>query len=90
VNVLGRKVDSTGLTNWVALLNGGASRGQVLIGLSESPEAVARFAPTIRTFLSYFTFLNATPTQADLNYWNSYLATLDNQFRDDLLASSGF
>ena len=90
VNVLGRQADATGLANWVAQLNGGASCGQVLIGLSESPEAVARFSPTIRTFLSYFTFLNAAPAQADLDYWNNYLTTLDGQFRDDLFTSSGF
>jgi hypothetical protein len=90
VNVLGRQADATGVANWVAQLNGGASRGQVLIGLSESPEAVARFSPTIRTFLSYEMFLNAAPAQADLDYWNNYLTTLDGQFRDDLFTSSGF
>jgi alpha-tubulin suppressor-like RCC1 family protein len=90
VNILGRQADATGLANWVAMLNGGASRGQVLIGLANSTEAVNRLAPTIRTFLSYDTFLNAAPTQADLDYWNSYLTTLDDQFRDDLLTDPTF
>jgi hypothetical protein len=90
VNILGRQADATGLANWVAQLNGGASRGQVLVGLANSTEAVNRLAPTIRTFLSYATFLNATPTQADLDYWNNYLTTLDDQFRDDLLADPTF
>ncbi len=87
VNVLGRQADPTGLADWVAQLNGGASRGQVLIGFSESPEAVNRFAPTVRTFLSYFTFLNLTPAQSDLDTWKNYLATLDDQLRNDLLAT---
>ncbi len=85
VNILGRQADPTGLDAWVAILKGGASRGQVLIGISESTEAVARFAPTVRTFLSYETFLNAAPTQADLDYWINYLATLDDQMRAGLL-----
>jgi hypothetical protein len=90
VNILGRQADATGLANWVAQLNGGASRGQVLVGLANSTEAVNRLAPTIRTFVSYATFLNATPAQADLDYWNNYITTLDDQFRDDLLADPTF
>ena len=90
VNVLGRQADPAGLADWVAQLNGGASRGQVLIGFSESPEGIALFASTIRTFLHYFTFLNATPAQSDLDTWKHYLATLDDQLRTDLLADPGF
>jgi hypothetical protein len=48
------------------------------------------FAPTVRTFLSYFTFLNATPAQSDLDYWKNYLSTLGGQMRADLLADPGF
>jgi hypothetical protein len=90
VNVLGRQADSTSLANWVAQLNGGASRGQVLLGFSESPEGIGLSAPTVRTFLSYFTFLNATPAQSDLDYWKSNLTTLDDQLRNDLLADPTF
>jgi hypothetical protein len=90
LNVLGRQADSTGLANWVAQLNGGVSRGQVLLGFSESPEGIGLFAPTVRTFLSYFTFLNATPAQSDLDYWKSNLTTLDDQLRNDLLADPTF
>ena len=62
----------------------------MLIGFSESQEAIALFAPTVRTFLHYFAFLNAAPTQSDLDYWKNYLTTLDDQMRDDLLADPGF
>jgi hypothetical protein len=89
-NVLGRQADPAGLADWVAQLNGGATRGQVLIGFSESQEGMALFAPTVRTFLSYYAFLNAAPTQAELSYWNTYLTTLDTQMRDDLLADPVF
>jgi serralysin len=89
-NVLGRGPDPAGLANWVAQLGAGATRGQVLIGFSESKEGIGLFAPTVRTFLHYFTFLNSTPAQSDLDYWENYLTTLDGQMRDDLLADPAF
>ena len=89
-NVLGRAPDQAGLQDWVAQLGAGASRGQVLIGFSESPEGIGLFAPTVRTFLHYFAFLNAAPTQSDLDYWKNYLTTLDDQMREDLLADPAF
>jgi hypothetical protein len=89
-NVLGREPDPTGLANWVDQLGAGATRGQVLIGFSESKEGIGLFAPTVRTFLHYFTFLNSTPAQSDLDYWENYLTTLDGQMRDDLLADPTF
>lgn len=46
--------------------------------------------PTVRTFLHYFTFLNATPAQSDLDYWKNYLATLDDQMRETMLTDPGF
>ena len=89
-NVLGRAPDPAGLANWTGLLASGTTRGQVLIGFSQSPEGTNLFVPTVRTFLSYYAFLNTTPDQADLNYWTNYLTTLDDQFREDLLADPGF
>ena len=89
-NVLGREPDPTGLASWTGLLGSGTSRGGVLIGFSESQEGIALFAPTMRTLLHYFTFLNATAAQADLNYWNNYLTTLDDQMRTDLLSDPAF
>jgi alpha-tubulin suppressor-like RCC1 family protein len=89
-NVLGREPDPNGLQDWVNQLGAGATRGQVLIGFSESPEGIALFAPTVRTFLHYFTFLGTTPAPADLDFWKNYLATLDDQMRTDLLADPTF
>jgi mucin-19 len=89
-NVLGRAPDPAGLADWVMQLSTGSSRGQILIGFSESQEGIALFAPTVRTFLHYFTFLNTTPAPSDLDYWKNYLATLDDQMRADLLADPAF
>jgi hypothetical protein len=88
-NVLGREPDPTRLATWTGQLGSGASRGLVLIGFSESQEGMGLFAPTVRTFLHYFTFLNATPVQSDLDYWKDYLATLDDQVRNTFLDDLG-
>jgi hypothetical protein len=84
-NALGRQPDPTGLANWTGQLAGGTPRGQVLIGFSQSPEAINLFAPTLRTFLSYDAFLNAPPSQSNLDYWTDYLTTLTDQFRETFL-----
>jgi Domain of unknown function (DUF4214) len=88
-NVLGRGPDPMGLATWTGDLSSGWTRGQVLIGFSESPEGIGLFAPRVRTFLHYFTFLNATPAQSDLDYWTNYLATLTDQFREAFLDDLG-
>jgi hypothetical protein len=89
-DVLGREADPDGLASWTALLDaGGTTRGQILIGFSESQEAIHLFEPTVRTFLHYFTFLNAAPTQQDLDYWRYYLATLTDQMRLTFLDDVG-
>ena len=62
---------------------------EVLIGFSQSPEGISLFAPTLRTFLSYYAFLNTAPAQSDLDYWKNYLTTLDDQMRETLLADLG-
>ncbi|WP_298128237.1 DUF4214 domain-containing protein [Brevundimonas sp.] len=48
---LGRTGDAPGIASWVALLNGGASRGQVVVGFSESAENVGRTAATLNAGL---------------------------------------
>jgi|AntAceMinimDraft_12_1070368.scaffolds.fasta_scaffold06413_3 subtilisin-like proprotein convertase family protein len=40
LNVLNRAADSTGLTHWVNVLNSGTTRGEVVVGFSESQENV--------------------------------------------------
>jgi Ca2+-binding RTX toxin-like protein len=51
VFALGRTGDAPGIASWVALLNGGASRGQVVVGFSESAENIGRTAATLNAGL---------------------------------------
>ena len=44
-NVLGRDGDAAGLASWTGALTNGSSRGQVLLGFSDSVESVARTEP---------------------------------------------
>ena len=46
-NVLGRKPDQGGFDYWIDVLRKGASRPQVLVGFSESPENINAVAPSI-------------------------------------------
>jgi hypothetical protein len=46
-NVLGRDGEASGIAAWTNALNGGASRGQVLAGFSESNEHIQLTAPAI-------------------------------------------
>jgi hypothetical protein len=88
-NVLGRAPDPGGLAHWTGMLAGGATRGQVLTGFSESQEGIRLFAPTLRTFLSYYAFLNTPPSSQDLAYWTNYLTTLTDQLRATILHDAG-
>jgi len=86
-NILGREPDPAGLADWVGRLGAGtATRSQILIGFAQSQEAIHLFAPTVRTFLHYFTFLGATPTPQDLDTWRNYLATLNDEMRQTFLS----
>jgi hypothetical protein len=85
-DVLGREADPAGLADWTGKLDAGTiTRGGLLIGFSESQEAIHRLAPTLRTFLHYFAFLNTAPTQDQLDDWRNYLATLTELLRRSFL-----
>ncbi len=89
-NILGRQPDTDGRADWVGQLDKGtATRSQVLIGFAQSQEAVALFAPTMRTFLHCFAFFNTAPTQAQLDYWTTYLTTLTDQMRESFIDAMG-
>ncbi|MBU1345374.1 MAG: DUF4214 domain-containing protein [Alphaproteobacteria bacterium] len=51
VFALGRAGDQAGITAWVNYLNGGATRGNVVVGFSESAENVGRTAATLNAGL---------------------------------------
>jgi uncharacterized delta-60 repeat protein len=72
-NVLGRAPDPAGLAGWVALLEGGMSRGQVLYGFSESAEYQANMASKVLVTMMYAGMLRRTPEPDGFNGWVAYL-----------------
>ncbi|HRX69807.1 MAG TPA: DUF4214 domain-containing protein [Candidatus Competibacteraceae bacterium] len=66
-NVLGRVADAQGRAFWVAALTAGRmTRGQVLLGFSESPENRAKTAAEIQVTLLYEGLIGRPPTPAEL------------------------
>jgi hypothetical protein len=72
-NVLGRAPDPAGLSGWVGLLNGGMSRGQVLLGFSDSAEYQAAMANEVLVTMMYTAMLRRTPESAGFNGWVGFL-----------------
>jgi hypothetical protein len=85
-NVLGRAPDPQGLAGWLGMLTsfpGPSFRPNVLIGFSESPENIARFAPVVQAGIwdrdevaaqvarLYDTVLHRLPDLAGLNGWKT-------------------
>ncbi len=76
-NVLGRAADGPGRSYWVAQLRSGRSRGDVMLGFSESPEHVATTGtapPTssleARISRLYFAFFLREPDAGGLAFWS--------------------
>jgi uncharacterized protein (DUF1501 family) len=75
-NVLGRSPDAGGLAHWTSVLDGGTSRGDVMIGFSESEEfrnntdtevgAIETDGPIGRLYLAYFL---RRADDAGLDHW---------------------
>jgi hypothetical protein len=72
-NVLGRAPDTAGLNGWVNLLNTGYTRGQVLLGFSDSPENQAAMANEVFVTMMYAGMLRRTPDPAGFSAWVSGL-----------------
>jgi Domain of unknown function (DUF4214)/Subtilase family/Fibronectin type III domain len=75
-NILNRAPDTGGLNGWVQLLTtGGFTRGQVLIGFSESTEYQASSANKVFVSMMYTGMLRRTPDPGGFNGWVSGLDT---------------
>lgn len=78
-NVLGRTGDAAGLESWIGALAGGASRGQVLLGFSDSFENTLRLDPVAgdrnvaETTRLYEASFNRAPDAAGLQSWVAQL-----------------
>jgi glucose/arabinose dehydrogenase len=68
-SVLGRAPDAAGLAGWVSLLNGGASRGQVVLGFSDSTEFQALIGNEVFATMMYAGMLRRTPEPAGFSGW---------------------
>jgi hypothetical protein len=72
-NVLGRAPDGAGLAGWVSLLGSGYTRGQVLLGFSDSAEYQAAMAHEVFVTMMYAGMLRRTPEPAGFNGWVALL-----------------
>jgi hypothetical protein len=74
-NVLDRLPSDNERNYWVNELNSGArSRGQVMVGFSESPEYKANTNPATRVIGDFFALLRRVPANGDITYWSGQTA----------------
>ena len=72
-NVLNRTPTQAEVNSWVALLNQGAPRGQVMAGFSESPEFKQQSVNKVFVVMMYAGMLRRAPDQAGFNGWVNLL-----------------
>jgi len=85
-NVLGRNSDPEGLNFWTNQLDtGNLSRGQVMVGFSESLEYQTHSQTEVFVSTAFITLLRRAPSQAEYDYWvinlnagNPRLGLIDN------------
>ena len=69
-NVLGRAPEAAGLAYWLGQLNGGfMTRGQVMVGFSESTEYRASSYGRVFVTMTYYGMLHRMPDLGGFNYW---------------------
>jgi hypothetical protein len=73
-NVLARDPDSAGLAHWTAQLDSGAlTRGQVMVGFSESPEYRLTSYNRVLVTMIYYGMLRRVPEPAGFQHWVAQL-----------------
>ncbi len=73
-NVLGRAPDAAGLAYWTGQLNSASmTRGQVMVGFSESSEYQLTSYNRVFVTMVYYGMLRRMPDQAGFNYWVALL-----------------
>ena len=78
-NTMARDPDPGGLAYWVDELNSGRrSRGDVLVGFSESDEFRFRSGPSTEVSVIYMALLGRTPDPEGSAYWTAVLPTGPN------------
>ena len=75
-NILGRLPDPGGYAFWIGQLNYGAmTRGQVMVGFSESAEYRTMIGNEVYVTMMYIGMLRRSPDQGGFNFWVNYLDT---------------
>ena len=73
-NVLGRLPDAGGLAYWTGLLNSGSlTRGQVMVGFSESLEYRQNSHNEVYVTMMYIGMLRRSPEQGGFDFWVQYM-----------------
>jgi hypothetical protein len=73
-NVMGRASDPGGYAFWVGELNSGRrTRGQVMIGFSESVEYEAKSSNEVFVTMMYVGMLRRSPEEGGFSFWVNYL-----------------
>ncbi|MBY0453850.1 MAG: DUF4214 domain-containing protein [Burkholderiaceae bacterium] len=92
-NVLGRQPDAAGKAYWLSQLNGGLSRGSLMIGFSDSPENQSKTANAVQITMGYVGLLRRSPSASDHAYWLAEIAAGRNTllgFIDGILKSTEY
>lgn len=83
-NILERAVSAEESALWVGKLDAGATKGELLLGLSNSDENIVRSDDEVSVALAYAGMLGRAPDQAGYDYW---MGRVDNgSSQTDILA----
>lgn len=85
-NVLGRVPDTAGYNGWLAQLQGGLSRGDMMVGFTESTEFQLQTSPNVFVIMMYEGMLRRAAEQAGYDFWVNYV----NSGKDALDLTRGF
>ncbi len=85
-NILNRAPDTGGLNFWIDRLSSGTSRGEVVLGFSESPEFQTRTANDVRVIMTYEGMLRRAAEPEGFAGWVRYLEAGN----DSLALTRGF
>jgi hypothetical protein len=72
-NVLGRAPDPGGASFWLAQLNAGMTRGQMMLQFSESPEYRSLIANEVYVTMAYIGMLRRAPEPGGFAFWVDYM-----------------
>ncbi len=74
-NILGRTPSQAEIDYYVARLSQGVTRGDVLVGFSESPEYQQSTYNSVYVTMMYVGMLRRAPEQAGFDFWTNYMNT---------------